>query len=371
GVVGEAFKAAGDVLGEGANLALQVLKRDEGLARDADDTAFADFSQDLVRDLQKAGTLSDSAVVEAAGDQLLQEQQRILNEHRGGNTSRALLENSLTKRRNSIADTLAVLNINAADVQLNQTVKRRISSIVQEVLSDPDVLVSEDPLEAFRFYSGRIEEEMDFLELNPAQRRIVEPAAQAQVALSMIGPLIRNKQFDRAIAILRSDEVGGVMAPGDQRDAIRRVIDAERKLAEVKSEGQKNIESARVLFPNASEEEVLERARELTGFEDENNVELIEMGDTLLAVDKDTLEVSTIVPGPTAEEEAKRAGLIEKAELTARMEVMEGIFAAAGLGPLFTSGGAATPAEGEKSPAKPKQSTPTGEEGEPVGTEEV
>ena len=356
-IAGRAFKALGNVLEEGTNLALQMIQRDEGLARDADDTTFADFGQDLVRDLQKAGTLSDSTVVENAGKQLLQEQERILNEHKGGKTSRALLENNLIKRRNSFADTLAVLNINAADVQLNQTVKRRVSSIVQDVLSDSDVLVSEDPLEAFRFYSGKIEEEMDFLELNPAQRRIVKPAAQAQVALSMVGPLIRNKQFDRAITILRSKEVGAVMAPGDQRDAIRRVITAEQKLEEAENQSNaiKHLRTARGLaLPNATEEEILEDARTLAGLEESQKGRFVEFGDELLFVEDDTETVRVVRRGPTPEQKVATEIAIEQARMVARIPFMNSLIKSFGGRPIFGLPPPTAPVgEGEVEPAAP------------------
>ncbi len=369
GAIGEGLQDLGDVGVEAANLGLQVIRRDEGIARGADDTAFADFGQDLVRDLQKAGTLSDSAVVEGAGDQLLQEQERILSEHRGGNTSRALLENSLTKQRNRFADTLSVLNINAADVQLNLTVKSRVSSIIQEVLSDPDVLVSDDPMEAFRFYSGQVNEMMDFLQLNPAQRRVVGPTGKAQVALSMIDPLIRNKQFDRAITILRSEEVGAVMSPGDQRDAIRRIIDAERKLAEVKNEGQEFLDTARtILGATATDEDVRAAAAQMAGMELDGGFKIVDVGGgRVIAVDEDTLEVQTLVSGPTIEEDAKREKALTIARLMGKKEVLSSMAEEAGLGPLF--GVPSTKGEGEKS--KPAQPTSTEEEGEPTSPEVV
>ena len=52
GVIGAGLQSLGNVLGEGANLALQVVQRNEGLARDADETSFSDTLQDTIRDLQ-------------------------------------------------------------------------------------------------------------------------------------------------------------------------------------------------------------------------------------------------------------------------------------------------------------------------------
>ena len=368
GTAGAGLQAIGDILGEGSDLALKMVRRDEGLARNADETSYSDKLQDTIRDLQATADLSDRAVVEAVGQQMIEEQERILSEHKGGETSKRLLTNRLIKLRNSFADTLAVLNINAADVRLKGVVDKKISSITQDVLANPDVLISSDPLEAFRFHVGQLEEEIDFLELRPDQARVVRQAGQSEIALSMVTPLIRNGQFDRAKALLRSDEIGKVLSPGQHRDAAQRIIDAERKLAEVKSEGQKNIESARALFPNASEEIILEKARELTGFEEANNVELVKVGEKVLAIDKDTLEVQTLVTGPTIEEDAEREKALEVAKLTGKFEVVSKIAENFGLGELFGAGPTAGDKEDTPQLEKP---TSTEKEGEPTSLEVV
>ncbi|KKL65288.1 hypothetical protein LCGC14_2156500, partial [marine sediment metagenome] len=275
-VVGMAFKAAGGLLSEGADLSLQMLQREEGLNRDADETSYSDTLQDTIRDLQATADLSDSALVESVGEKMLQEKQRILGEHKGGGTSSRLLDNRLTKMHNRFADTLAVLNINAADVRLNQTIDRKISSITKDVLTDPDVLVSEDPLEAFRFHVGQLEDEIDFLELRPDQARIVRQAGKSEIALTMITPLIKNGQFDRAKALLRSDEIAEVLSPGQQRDAAQRIIDAERKLSEVKNEGQEFLNTARtILGPTAADEDVRDAAAQMAGMEQDGGFKIV------------------------------------------------------------------------------------------------
>ena len=374
GTAGAGLQAIGDILGEGSDLALKMVRRDEGLARNADETSYSDKLQDTIRDLQATADLSDRAVVEAVGQQMIEEQERILSEHKGGETSKRLLTNRLIKLRNSFADTLAVLNINAADVRLKGVVDKKISSITQDVLANPDVLISSDPLEAFRFHVGQLEEEIDFLELRPDQARVVRQAGQSEIALSMITPLIKNGQFDRAKALLRSDEIGKVLSPGQQRDAVQRIIDSERKLDEVNSEGKQFLTTARLLAPaNSSEEQIRGLARELAGIEVDGNVDIINIGGgKVIAVDKDTLEVQTLVAGPTAEEAARLEGAIEKAKLLARKDVLGSMAIEAGLGELFaipstetTSGGEDTSKSTKPAPAK------EGEEDAPTGPEVV
>ncbi|KKL45774.1 hypothetical protein LCGC14_2352260, partial [marine sediment metagenome] len=324
-------------------------------------------------DLQATADLSDRAVVEAVGQQMIEEQQRILNEHKGGETSKRLLTNRLEKLRNRFADTLAVLNINAADVRLKGTIDKRISAITQDVLTDPDVLVSSDPLEAFRFHVGQLEDEIEFLELRPDQARMVRQAGKSEIALTMITPLIKNGQFDRAKALLRSDEIAEVLSPGQQRDAAQRIIDAERKLAEVKNEGQEFLNTARtILGPTATDEDVREAAAQMAGMEQDGGFQIVDVGGgKVVAIDEDTLEVKTLVSGPTIEEEARREGAVEKAKLLARKDVLSGMAVDAGLGELFaiTPTGTTDGGEGTPQPAQPTPPKKEGEGDEPAGPE--
>ncbi len=374
GAIGKGLQSLGNVLDQGVNLALQVVQRDEGLARDADSTSYSDTLQDTVRDLQATADLSDSALVEAVGEKMFQEKQRILSEHKGGKISSTLLGDRLTKMHNKFADTLAVLNINSADVRLNMTIDRKISSITRDVLTDPDVLVSEDPLEAFRFHTGQLEDEIDFLELRPDQARIVRQAGRSEIALTMITPLIKNGQFERAKVLLRSDEMAEVLSPGQHRDAIQRVIDSERKSGEAKSEGQKFLETARLLNPpTATEEEIRATARDLAGLDEDDNIEIMSVGDgKVVAINKESLDVKTLISGPTNEEKITQETAMERARLVARKDVMSSMAIDAGLGQLF--GVAPTePAGGEGEKPKPAtaQPTATGEPGAPPGPEVV
>ncbi|KKL06769.1 hypothetical protein LCGC14_2592720, partial [marine sediment metagenome] len=183
-----------------------------------------------------------------------------------------------------------------------------------------------------------IEEEMDFLELNPAQRRVVGPAGKAQVALSMIDPLIRNEQFDRAITILRSEEVGAVMAPGDQHDAIRRIIIAQNRLEEAKgqSDADKHFNTAsRLARPGATEEEILTDARTLAGLEKSERGRFVEFGNELLFVEDDTETVRVVRRGPTPEEEAEIEIRIDQAKTVANIRLMNQLIQSFGGRPIF------------------------------------
>ena len=371
GVGGLALQVAGGALAAGTDLELRVLKREEGLARAANRTSFADFNQDLVRDLQKAGNLADSQEVEAAGDALIQEQQRILDEHRGGSTSRALLENELIKIRNSTSDTLAVLNINAADVQLNQEVKTSVSGIVNDVHKDPDVVNDDvDPLEPFRFHVSKVEDMMDFFDLSPAQRRVQGPNARAEVALSMITPLIKNGQFARARALLRNDEVAAVLEGGQQRDALVRIRDAERAQKADRSEAQELREMATFLLPvGASEDEIRLQARELFKMGQDNNSEVFknENGDVFL-INKTTGGYKKVMSGPSIEEQIARKTEYERGLMVGNLKTLKLIADETGI-PLFKpkTGTSADGKEGDTS--KTTGTTTTGEEGETISPE--
>jgi len=230
GTVGTGLQTLAQGLSAEADLSLQTLRREEGLARDSDDTTFSQLLNEKLRELQAAGDLSDrERSIDPVVDFMQKERDRILKEHRGGNTSRTQLQNRLDRRFIGFTDTLAALNINAADKRQQRTINQRVSAITQDVLDDPDVLSSEDPLEAFRTHSGQLEDEIEFLGLRPEQAAVIRNTGKSQILSSMITALLKNGQTERVKEILRSDELEGVASPETLRDFFQRVIDFERK----------------------------------------------------------------------------------------------------------------------------------------------
>ena len=390
GAIGAGLSGVANVLDEFVVEQHNINKREESLDRDAVETAHSDRLQDTIRDFQggkiklpgagpgagpgsegsrQTADLSNSADVQAIGQQMLEEKERILDEHNGGQTSKRLLDNRLTKLNNRFADTLAVLNINAADVKFQGAMTKRISSITQDVLTDPDVINDQvDLVETYRSHVENLGDEIEFLDPTPDQARRMRRVGESEIALTMVTPLIRNGQFERANELLRSEEIRGVLSPGQQRDAAQRIVDAQRELAGAKSEADELIEMARVLNPpEASAAQIRATARELKNLGDENKGQFFEMGGRIVFINEDTLELTEVLAGPTVEEEAARTKANEIARLTGNLEVVSNIAASVGVeifGPVSTAGAE----KGTPQPAKP---TSTEKEGEPTSPEQI
>lgn len=335
-LLGEGLQAAAGLTQEAGDAVLNIVQRDEGLARDADDRAFQKMLSERLREAQGSGDLSDPAFVERLGQEMAKARDDILSKHKGGRQSRATLTDRLERRYLGFTDSLAVQNIAAADQRLNESVNRRISSITQDVLIDPDVLISEDPMEAFRRFSGELDDDIDFLELRPDAARAARVAGQSQIVTSMVTQLLQNGQFDRAKQIMRSDEVGEIMSPEVQRNVVDRIVIAERELFEIGLEGRKFRATAEAIAPpGASEEKVGAIARELAGIESDNpNLKFIEAGNKVLAIDEKTgIVVNEIVP-ETPEEQAEREAAVAQAKLSARLNVVNSILDSVGGDPL-------------------------------------
>lgn len=346
--VGEGLQQAGAVLEDVSDTAYKINQREEGLSRESLDTSYYNFLNEQLRNLQKTEDLSDSSVIEKAGQLSRAEQDRILSEYKGSNSSREMLKNRLTQRRNEWSDTLAVMNINAADKRLNSTVERRLSAVSQEIFKDPDVL-SDDPMRAFRKYADNWEQEIDFLGLNEAQKQVVRSIGQAEIINDMITPLIANEEFDRAKDIVRSPEIAEVVPPEMQRDLAQRIITAEKKVKEDKGVEYLNMAQT-ILGPNATEAEIRQAAKDMAGIKEQKNLEFFTVGNRVLALNKDTGALVGSVTGETPEQEAERTRLKERAKLLAKSDVLNQILRDAGAEELPTE--AEPTAETGKTPGK-------------------
>lgn len=320
-IIGAGVTALGEALGQEVDLQFQKQRRDEGLSRDEDETGFSGAISDTVRDMQDVGDFSDTAIM-SQSKRISELRDEILENHQGGETSRRMLKNALDRKFNAFADTLAVLNVNQSNVREREALTRRISGVVQGVLEDPDVVLS-DPVQAFREHSADMEAELDMLGLEGPRRDVAEREANAEIALSVITPLIANGEFDRAKDFLRSDEAGAVLEPGQIRDAALRINQAERKAAEVSSEADELMElSRRLLPPGASPEEVRLMARRLKNVETENNVKSFEVGNKVVFINEDTQTKVGEIELESTQEQADREAAVARAKLLAKKEVV-------------------------------------------------
>ena len=341
----------------------RIVERNEGLARDADDTSFAQSLSTELRDLQKSADLSDEEVTKASLARMREQKEKILEAHRGGEASRDRLANRLERRITSFNDSLAVLNISAADARLRSSINKKIGAITQDVLQNPEVITSPNPVAVYRSHVGQIEDDIDFLKLNPDQARFMRNTGKIEIAAGIIGSMIQNGQFDRAKAFLRDKEIGEAIPSGTQRDLAQRIVNAEKQLAENRLKDGASLRKARlILGPNATDKEVRATALRMEGVEKEQNLEFFEVGNSILGIDKSTGAVVSRIQGETPEAQAERESKVEKAKLLARMEVVNDILQQTGVGALFgTTSAAGGQAPTQTQPAEGDSGAPTGQ----------
>ncbi len=309
-----------------SDLTMRKVRRDEGIAREDASTQFRGLLQNRLRDIQATKLdMSDSAVAEAQGAEMQAEMMRLLDEHKGGQSSKAQLTNRLQQQMDSFADALAVTSISQAETKREGGISRAIAGVVQDIMQDPEVMREDTNLTGLlRFYTGALEEEFDFLELTEAERQARRPAAVAQMATSIITPLIRTGQFDRAREFLRSDELSG-LDPGIQLDAETRIARAEDQREQLMSEGMKYLAAAESLNPpGTSQAKILEDARALAGLVRDNpDHEIIEIAGRVFAVNKQTGAIVNEQTLMSPEEQEEIAAGVERAKLGAKVNFLE------------------------------------------------
>ena len=331
----------------------RVQDRREGLARDSDDTAYTEQLSELLREFEAAGDFSDEAAVDAIGARATQLQEKILSDHRGGGTSRAMLQNRLERRRVGFADTVAVREIEGSNARLLGSFEKRNRAITAQILEDPDVLLEPDLGAVFRKHDGILQDEIDFLNPSPAQRRGFLEIGRQNIVQSMITPLINEGDFERAKALLTDREIADDLDPGIRREMAGRIGAAERELGQARRTGEAALETAKaVLGPGASPEEIRTAAAEIVGFGDTEGLQFFNAGGSVgvVGLDKNTGAIVSQIPGPSVEDQAELAGEIEKSKLLAKKEVIQQLLQAAGAealpGPEETEEGEAGQVEG-------------------------
>ena len=208
--------------------------RDEGLARDSDDLRFAERLSEELRNLEASEDLSDQEVIDRASRRASDLQQDLLANHRGGDSSRAMLRNRLESRRLRFADSLAVKNINAAEKRLDESFDRRLAAIGKGIQEDPGLSL-DDPLDLFKKYDSILRDEIEFMAISPSKRQAKLRDGQGEIARSIISEVINTDEddrFDRARSLLASDELEEVLDPADRRQITNRLLvleEAQRK----------------------------------------------------------------------------------------------------------------------------------------------
>ncbi len=358
-------------LSEAGDAAIRIIERDEGLARDGDDRRYSARLSEEMNNLQKAGDPSDPEAVRALGEKMKAEKDQLLAKHKGGDISRQLLQDRLERRHLQFTDSLAGMNISAANARMNDTLNRRLGAITQEVLTDPDVLLSDDPMKAFRRADAMLEDELDFMEANPAMARQARAVGRAEILKTMVTTLIQNGQTDRARALIQSPEAGEFLGSGAQRQAAQRIIEFEQN--------QKNSELAQLqeiaewmAGPNATPEEVRLTARGLKGLKQQNrNLELFKPPGSkqayVLDMDQDGKVVQII--GPSFEEQIENERRLAQARMNGKLEMLSRLAKDNGIPWLPTPTATGSTTGGRKAqPKRPAEGgQPAGEEGKRTG----
>lgn len=335
GRVGQGGAALAKGLGQAGEVFQRIQEREEGLARDSDDTAYSEQLSDYFRQLEATGDFSDKETITQAGLEAKSLRDKILSGHRGGNQSKALLRNRLESRRISFGDGLAVKSINAVNSKQRESFDRRNNAITASISEDPATLLEPDLDAVFRKYDEILEKEIEFINPSPAAIAAFRTAGRENIVSSMITPMIQEGNFNRAKDLLRSDAIKEILDPATRRDFAGRIIAAERKLGEGAREGEAAMETARtVLGPTASDEQIRSAAANIVGLSESQNLEFFKVGQDVVGINKSTGSVAARIPGPSIEEQTELAGEVERSKLLAKAEVIQQILQAAGAEPL-------------------------------------
>ncbi|HDZ39709.1 MAG TPA: hypothetical protein ENH62_15770 [Marinobacter sp.] len=357
GAVGRGVEAVGGAISE---VSERIKIRQEGIARDSDDTDYAEQLNQIIRDLEKTSDFTEQEIIDQAGEQADSLKGQILSGHGGGPNSRAMLENRLERRRVSFADTLAVKNIEGTSALQKNKFAMRNRAITAQILQDPDVLLAPDLGEVFRKHDETLQDDIAFLGVtSPALSRAFTDIGRQNIVQSMITPLIIEGEFERAKALLTDPAIEEVIDPGFRREVAARILTAEGELGKARREGAAALELAStILGPGATEDEIRDAAAQMAGISESQNLEFFKVGGDVIGIDKGTGAITARISGPSIEEQAELAGEITKSKLLAKAEVIGQLLQAAGAEPLPE----AEKVEGEEQAEGPAISTPFGEQ---------
>lgn len=216
----------GDVGAATFDIGQRMQGRQEGIARDRDDTAFSETLSTTLRGLQADADLADDRIIAQAMAEAEAEEKRIVANHPGGANSRALLAGQLARRRVQFGDQLAVQNIIASRAQRDASVDRRVAGIVADALNDPGV-----PIEQ-RF--GQLEDAIKFLDLSPSEARTARADGEEKIASALIGRVISRGEIDEngvlidARSMLENKELRDVLSPAVRGGFVDRIVNIER-----------------------------------------------------------------------------------------------------------------------------------------------
>ncbi|MCH8859514.1 MAG: hypothetical protein IID54_08065, partial [Proteobacteria bacterium] len=221
----------GDIGAAAFDVGQRIKGRQEGIARDRDDTEFSEILSNKFRDLQANADFADDRVIAQAMAEVDADEQRILDAHPGGAHSRALLERQFARRKVALGDQLAVQNIIASRAQRDASVDRRVAGIVADALSDLSVPVEERvPIEQ-RF--GQLEDVIKFLDLPPTEARVALAGGKEKISAALIGQMITRGMIDEngflinARSMLENEELREVLSPAVRGGLFDRIVNIE------------------------------------------------------------------------------------------------------------------------------------------------
>lgn len=233
-------------LGEFVDAEIKLNEHNDGLARNADDRALEKFIRKSKLDLSASGAdMSDPKVIQAEKLKIQQEAARIAQGHTGSNSfSLEQTVGALRKRVEDYSFELEGSAVKAGDTIRQDAITDATMDLTQSVMSDADVINPKiKSQDTFRKYADAWEHKMGFLGIiDPLELNAARKLGQQEILLSMIQPLVRDRQFDKARALIYMKEDGGaIFTPTQARDAMRNINKTENAIDDNLSEPIKGI----------------------------------------------------------------------------------------------------------------------------------
>jgi hypothetical protein len=195
----------------------RIQQRNDGLALDREDTAFTNEALAAIREAQATSDLADDTVIESVRQRIEQAKAQALERFQGSPSARAKLAIQLDRRITGYQDQLGVLNINAANQQLDASIKRRINEIS-----------AEDGLSVAGKYDA-LEKTLDFINPPPNQRQAFRDAGREALAAAEVTKLLRKNAFGAARRMMDDPAFSMVFTPA-VREQLESRIDASEQL---------------------------------------------------------------------------------------------------------------------------------------------
>ena len=202
----------------------EIQNRKEGLAREADDTAYTQFLEENYNALKEADDFSEEAIGAAKTD-IIAYQKKLLEGHKGGSLSRELLRSQLERRRIAAEDQLNINNLAFEDNKLKMIVDRKLNSTVKNISQDARILDGTTDID--KIIGEHIEgfkDQLQFAGLSKNRQEMYIDNAKGELARAAFVPLIASGNFDKADKLLESDKLAEYISPDERMSITERIV---------------------------------------------------------------------------------------------------------------------------------------------------